>query len=67
MKTTTTKTYQIHLGKMIWDTRIGDFRQFDGYDMADSNISEDSLKNELELAESKSENVNGWTIKVIEE
>ena len=35
--------------------------------MADSNISEDSLKNELELAESKSENVNGWTIKVIEE
>ena len=52
---------------MIWDTRLEDFRQADGYDYSDSSISESDLEAELEAAELKSENVNGWTIKIIED
>ena len=61
-----TKNYQIHLGKMIWDTLLQDFRQIDGYDMADSNIPENKFESEFEAAELKSENVYGWRIKAIE-
>jgi len=61
------KTYQIHLGKMIWDTRLEDFRQPDGYDGENAHIPEIKLDSELEAAELKSENVNGWTIRVVED
>jgi hypothetical protein len=57
----------ITLGKWVYDTRIEDFINPDGYDYADAWIFPESLDYHSEIASRKSNNIYGKKIKITTE